>query len=165
MTEQKRGKRKSGAPQELVLIPFDHRILEAASQFCQAAEDASRTDLPHRLDVWLAYPEVVNYAFAAELALKGLHWLHHGHPSRGHDLHTLCVALPPQVVRELGNHTADTPLFLFLERLAAVRDTFEDWRYAFEKEELSISIDFMRALAGGAIALLQRDAPPATDEG
>lgn len=141
-------------------VEFDRRLLEAATQFYQTAEDAGRVDLPHRPDVWLAFPEVVNYAFAAELALKGLHWLHLGQPSRGHDLHKLCTALPDAIILELSERTI-TPI-LFLERLAEVRDAFEVWRYAFEKEELCISIDFLQALAQGAIHLLERDAPSVT---
>lgn len=152
---------ESPAPQEAVVIAFDHRIIEAASQFFQAAEDARRTDLPHRLNVWLAYPEVVNCAFSAELALKGLHWVHHGWPSHGHDLHKLCKALPEARVQELSKYTATytaTAHHLF-ERVAEVRRTFEHWRYAFEKKQLGVNIGFLRAFAGGAIEMLRRDAP------
>lgn len=139
---------------------FDHRILEAATQFYQAAEDASRTDLPHRLGVWLAFPEIVNYAFSAELSLKGLHWVHRGQPLRGHDLCKLCFELPQTLITELSDHTAASPLFR--ERLEQVSDAFEVWRYAFEKDRLRISIDFLRSFAQGALEMLKRDAPQRT---
>lgn len=134
-------------------MDFDARILQAAEEFFKAATECGRADRPE----WLGYPEVVNYAFAAELALKGLHWVHRGQPSRGHDLEKLCMALPPAVVAELGERTGTGSLFA--HEVTELRNTFADWRYAFEREQLCVSLDFLAGLASAAIDALRRDAP------
>jgi len=145
-------------------MDFDERILEAADQFYQAAKlCGGHCDEAGEPEDWLVFPEIVNYAFAAELALKGLHWVHLGKPPHGHDLEQLCVNLPPMLVAEMAAHTF-TPQALFRWRLHDVRSAFQDWRYALEKEELGLAIGFLSNLAAAAIYALRRDAPAPSKE-
>lgn len=143
-------------------MDFDGRILEAADQFYQAAKlCGGHCDESGEPEDWLVFPEIVNYAFAAELALKGLHWVHLGKPPHGHDLEQLCMSLPPMLVAEMAEFSLTHPALL-RGRLHEVRSAFHDWRYAFEKEELGLAIGFLSNLAAAAIAALRRDAPSPT---
>lgn len=102
---------------------------------------------------WYAHPQVVNFAFAAELALKGLQ-VAFGvvHRPQGHDLRELFDALPPNVQDRIQG---DSNTVLKAERLERVSHAFSIWRYAYEHGELAISIDFLQGIALTAIAVLR----------
>lgn len=146
-----------------VAVAAATKMLEAAKQFHAAAVACGMgldTTDPRE---WLPYPEIVNYAFAVELALKGLQSIHLGAPSRGHDLAKLGAALPACVVdRVRGQHV---PPVLFADRLHDVRNAFEVWRYAFEHGQMRISVTFLGGLAESAIAVLRDDLAVAAPDG
>ena len=75
----------------------------------------------------MSAPTIVNYAFSVELALKLIHVLAVGSPTRGHDLENLYRALPTEIATNLP-HLA--------ECVAEIARYFEDWRYPFEKDLL-----------------------------
>ena len=130
-------------------------MLEAARQFHAAAVRCGMALDVADQNEWLPYPEVVNYAFAAEVALKGLLLTHTGTFRRGHDLAALCASLPTGVVdRVRGPHTVPA---LFKSRVYDVRNAFEVWRYAFERNEMQISLTFLSTLSEEAISVLNTD--------
>jgi hypothetical protein len=137
------------------------RMLDAADQFCRAAErcEEALAPVPEAPRAWLAYPQVVNYAFAAELALKGLLHVHLSGAKRVHDLKDLYDALPVQVKdRVRGSTTAA----LFEASLQEVSGAFEAWRYAYERGAMHISLTFISELARSAVAALSHEVGPLT---
>ncbi|MDM0029899.1 hypothetical protein [Variovorax saccharolyticus] len=134
---------------------FPSQMLDTAVQFMSAARQCGKVNGQDVSGEWLPYPQVVNFAFAAEIALKALHVVHLGKPMRGHDLEALCNALPPEVTARVCG--PDMNQLMFGERLHAVRDAFEVWRYAYEKDSIGISVDFLARLAQSAIDTLMAD--------
>jgi hypothetical protein len=133
------------------------KLLLAAHQFYLAAELCDRRSTPDG-SAWLIYPEVVNRAFACELALKGLIAGHSKVLAYGHDLKELFGMLPSTIQDHL--RWPDIPVALFEERLHQVKDTFELWRYAHEWNSLTVSVQFLRKLAIAAIDALHGQAAP-----
>lgn len=135
-------------------LELSGRILHAARQFLQAAKLCAHNGGEAAPQEWLMYPSIVNFAFAAELALKGLHVVHFGKPVRGHDLSELCLALPADVMARVRGSSNPAR---FEARLAEVRDAFEVWRYAYEKDSMSISTSDLHELAKSAVDVLAAD--------
>lgn len=127
------------------------KMLQAAQQFYEAGERCSLMDEAAGKG-WLPYPGAVNYAFAAELALKGLIRVHMKEDARGHDLEKLFNRLPSEVQDVLRG--PGTSSVVFAERLHEDRLTFETWRYAYEKGEVSVSLTFLPRLASASMQLL-----------
>lgn len=133
------------------------KLLTSSHQFYLAAERCGIEESTDDAE-WLAYPEVVNLAFACELALKGLIHVHVAKSAHGHNLTKLYEQLP-QDVHQLIRGTNLAPQ-VFMERLASVSRSFELWRYAHEHSTLSVSIGFLRELARSLIEALRHEAAP-----
>lgn len=127
------------------------RMLQAANEFYRAAVRCGRT----LEDGWLPHPQIVNFAFAAEVALKGLRLVHNGDTWRGHALDAIFKDLPTAVQDRVRG--SEMPTALFLDRLGSVARAFEDWRYAYEQGSMSVSIEFLDGIAHSAIAVLRDD--------
>lgn len=126
-------------------------MLEVAEQFYRAAERCGGM----LSEEWLPHPQVVNYAFAAEVALKGLRLVHRGDSGRGHDLAIILGDLPADV-QDRVRGSAMAPA-LFVDRLRNVGKAFEVWRYSYERGQTSISVKFLEDVANSTIAVLQQD--------
>jgi len=77
---------------------------------------------------------------SAELYLKHLAVLATGDCDRGHDLLDLYNALPAHVREVVGRKYSGAPPLA--DVLTAHRDTFVQWRYIFENQEGTFSLDF-----------------------
>ncbi len=121
------------------------RLRLAAGEFCKAGQ---RCGTPG--EDWLSKPEVVNYSFAAELGLKALIRLHTGKAAKGHNLLQLYQALPPEVALKLRK---GANVVIFEEKIGQIANAFVEWRYAFEKEFLVVSISSLKELAEATIEL------------
>ena len=130
------------------------RILTMAEQFIKAGRIASDNGGPAAPHEWLLCPSIVNFAFAAELALKGLHVVHSGKAPFGHDLEVLYLALPAEVQGRIRG-SANPAMFNY--RLHEMRNAFEVWRYAYEKDSIGVSTGHLHELAKTAIEVLIAD--------
>lgn len=141
----------TAAPQ----IATARELLKGAKDFHLAAElchARMKIDDPSQ---WLLQPQMANNAFAAELALKGLHALHLGGPARGHDLVALFEPLPASVKGAVRGPAY--PLREFDKGLQGSRDAFETWRYAHEHARLRAHLSFLAKFAVSVIAVLEQD--------
>lgn len=95
-------------------------------------------------------PFIVNTVFSIELYMKTIHKIN-GKDIRGHDLIKLYAILPDNtknIIRETGKYIS--PLYK-LEKpedisiyLESFKKAFEEWRYRYEYEKLSIDIQNLR---------------------
>lgn len=136
--------------------PLATRMLEAAERFFEAAErcgSRSRADI-NNIGRWLPEPQIVTFAFAAEVALKGLQQVHNGASSGGHDLVKIVGNLPEDVQSRLRSNGYSEAEFNSL--LHEARDAFERWRYEYENAEAStVPPFFLKNLAASAITELR----------
>ncbi|HEL5025712.1 TPA: HEPN domain-containing protein [Stenotrophomonas maltophilia] len=113
-----------------------------------------RQRLPHMRPVYVPY--LVNSALCVELYLKALS-LRHGKEQRGHDLHKLFLNLPPGAVDAINERLDEARKEVGLPEipdvtaaLETIKDTFIDWRYLHEHEQLGTvpmqELRFLRAL-------------------
>lgn len=108
----------------------------------------------HRMPAYNAASYYVNLAFAAELFLKSLYvevelvfGSEHPHqlkerkykPIRGHDLVKVFSKLPDETTRNIKQVYVDQFKKDFVEDLKEINTAFVDWRYYFEKEQMSIN--------------------------
>lgn len=103
----------------------------------------------------LSDPQIVNCAFAIELALKGLQIIYLGKAEPGHRLDELFKRLPTEVQDKIRRKVDET---LFLTNLREVRSAFVEWRYAHEADELTIDYGFLEWMATRTIRMLQKKA-------
>lgn len=104
----------------------------------------------------LSIPYVVNSAFCLELYLKALS-LRHGNEQRGHDLLKLYDRLPQAAKMAIASRVAEAqqeagcadPIDV-RGLLSLIKDTFEQWRYVHDHEELGTvpydQLFFLRSL-------------------
>jgi hypothetical protein len=135
-----------------------HFMLDTADQFFRAAERCHERFSSHPTRAWLPYPQVANYAFAAEVALKGLQVVYLGNATRGHHLERLYRTLPENVQSRVSGTAAQA--VLLHERLGEISLAFETWRYAYEHNMLGISLDLISGLAQRAMGVLQDEVGP-----
>ena len=94
--------------------------------------------------------EIVCLAFSVELHIKALHYALSGKPPRGHNIFTLFRRLPEWVQRATFHHQSIAQygwsVSKFEDRVRAISDGFEKWRYAFESTSLRYDIYFALAL-------------------
>ena len=128
---------------------FPQRSLRVAIRFLEAGARCGSID---DMDNWLAQPQIVNYAFAAEVAIKGLHELHLGKRAHGHELAALFDKLPEGIRGQLrGSKAAGT----FDAKLALVSNAFKKWRYVHqEANQHRVLIFFIRDFARQSIEVL-----------
>ncbi|MDN8618921.1 hypothetical protein [Variovorax ginsengisoli] len=133
------------------------RRINAAERFFEAAErcgSRDRADI-HKIGPWLPEPQIVAFAFAAEVALKGLQQVHNGTISGGHDLVKILGKLPEEVRSRLRFNSYSEAEFTSL--LHEVQHAFEDWRYEYEKAgPRTVPPFFLKNLAAVAIAELRK---------
>ncbi|MDR6632615.1 hypothetical protein J2X72_001399 [Phyllobacterium sp. 1468] len=107
----------------------------------------------------LVEPGVVNLAFAIECYLKGFSFHENDEPAIGHELDSLYFALSDALRGKILKCYLTVPFLNSTELdkcVKAMATAFVDWRYVFEKKELSVSFgemfDFARALHETAVA-------------
>lgn len=133
------------------------RMVSAAERFFEAAERCGSRDRAeiHEIGRWLPEPQIVMFAFAAEVALKGLQQLHNGATSGGHDLVKILGKLPEDVRSQLRLNAYSEAEFTSL--LQEVQHAFKNWRYEYENAEPTIVPPFfLKNLAAAAIAELKK---------
>jgi HEPN domain-containing protein len=112
-------------------------------------------------------PSVVCLAFAVELYLKDLHIVLTGKAPRIHNINKLFEKLPPAVKQEIFAHKSisQNPFMTrgnifsseyysrtytledrFIDRMKAISDGFEKWRYSYESATLKYESSFAIAL-------------------
>jgi HEPN domain-containing protein len=104
-------------------------------------------------------PLVVNLAFTCELYLKALLFITKGESMKRHDLQKLysrqTVEVQESIYKEYyalhqtrpvpEKYRGEMNKEIFAAELAEVKDAFEDWRYAYEKDE-SIRLGILKFL-------------------
>lgn len=119
------------------------RIKGAANSFWLAASRnfEKRWTNPRQFQMLLV-PGVVCSAFSIELGLKAI-LFDSGNPPRTHDLSKLFDLLPTatqdQIVAGCGK-----PRDEFNTSLLAIANLFEEWRYVYEVDELSLDNEFLQ---------------------
>jgi HEPN domain-containing protein len=108
--------------------PDFQRQLDTATAFFLAGERCA-LELNFRAYGFhsISAPTIVNYAFAAELALKLIHSLAVGRPTSVHNLEELYGRLPMDVKTNLPHLSEHGP---------EIGRYFVDWRYPYEKDFL-----------------------------
>ena len=97
---------------------------------------------------WCSTPKMVNTAFACEIFLKALLVFNNIEYKHAHNLEKLHNLLPAEyqqhieqgIVARYGK-TTDAFGIPYVRRIS---DTFNDWRYSFERTRLSIDISVLR---------------------
>ena len=97
--------------------------------------------LPNGQAEMLMAPAVVCAAFSIELGLKTL-LLKAGDPQKGHDLEKLFLRLEKGVQDAIVARTSFPPEG-FAKRLTVAAQTFDEWRYLYEKDGVAASLTFL----------------------
>jgi uncharacterized protein YodC (DUF2158 family) len=118
------------------------------------AEDADRFELAP------VVPAVVCAAFAVELAFKAMLLIDQLQQPRGHDLVALFDKLPvasqqavKQAVQAPSYPRSASRTMFFREALDDIKTVFKDWRYAYEKPDMSAGVTFIQELARASQAI------------
>ena len=136
----------SGTMQAIIM--FDHANgFYLCAELCEKAFDSKTL----RWDLY-STPSSVNLAFACEIYLKTLLFcIDNEKPIKQHRLNDLIALLPEDVKDSIMQSVY---MKFPLEKnawgesyLNLVSDTFTEWRYSYEKYQLSCEIGYLRALA------------------
>lgn len=97
---------------------------------------------------WCSTPKIVNLAFACEIFLKALLVFNNIEYKHAHNLEKLHNLLPAEYQQQIEQgivarygKTTDAFGIPYVRRIS---DTFNDWRYSFERTRLSIDISVLR---------------------
>lgn len=111
--------------------------------------------------------EIVCLAFSVELYIKDLHYALKGKVPHGHNILKLFEKLPEQTQQKIFSHDSisQNPFFTrgdifstkrftsdysaydgFIDRIKAISDGFEKWRYSYESTALHYDTSFAEAL-------------------
>jgi hypothetical protein len=105
----------------------------------------------------LLVPGVVCSAFSIELSIKAM-LLPNGSPPKTHNLAKLFALLPQeiqdQIVASCGK-TRDG----FDQSLAAIANVFDEWRYIYESENVTLDNAFLNSLADAVKVAVDAHAP------
>ncbi len=133
----------------------DHYIYRVAEGFYSAANFIPEE---HRRPAFNAASYYVNLAFASELFLKSLYVeievvfageqpfqlkARKYEPIRGHDLLKVYSKLPEEIRGDIKQAYAGQFKKDFEEDLAEINTAFVDWRYYFEKDQISINASLL----------------------
>lgn len=125
------------------------RLLNSAVAFYQAGVRCRATwEISPGDTIGVGAPTVVNFAFSVELFLKLALLLTTGDIPKLHKLLDLYEGLNDSTKQLLQKHSpfpGDEQWFA--EEIGVVSNAFVEWRYAHEKEFLSVSVDTIREIA------------------
>lgn len=136
-------------PEQSVLFQA-HDVALKAQDFLIAAQRCGKASFDN-IDDWLPVPQVVNCAFAIELALKGLQLICLGDAKPGHHLDKLFERLPAEVQNEICR---DVDADSFISHLQKARSAFAEWRYSHEADGITIDYGFLEWMATRTIGIL-----------
>lgn len=105
----------------------------------EADREAQSKDLLFCSDAFLAFPAVVNLAFACELYLKAF-YIKNGLQEKGHELEKLFFDLPEHIKKQLSDSfDAKKKYPVTLKDTMIIHSkAFIRWRYAYEKENNNV---------------------------
>jgi hypothetical protein len=83
---------------------------------------------------------IVNKALACELFLKSLYIIKYNKCVNGHDLFNLYSKLGNKIIEK------KLPNYNFIAELKKVRNSFVDWRYSYECDNLIVNMKFLTEL-------------------
>ena len=115
--------------------------LSMANEFCNLASGLN--------SVIFLYPYIVNEVFACELFLKAIAMKEHTDNQYKHDhnLKTLWLDIPSNVQEEIIKTLSGTSLADLTTFLDEASNAFEQWRYAFEVENITLTISSLDTFA------------------
>lgn len=93
------------------------------------------------------YPFCVNIAFACELYLKAIYLYYSNKGIHGHEIDDLYDALSENVKIQIEMLFKQEYQYDLDEILRNIRNTFVEWRYAFEKDKVEINVTGISTLA------------------
>ena len=116
-------------------------LCAADTFFCAAERCNENRHITNEKFEWLPVPAIVNMAFACELYMKSILILN-TETSKEHNLNELYHTLPPKIKEKIQQKfNSDTPYFQ--ESLNKVADCFEECRYLYEYETLTVNLPFL----------------------
>ena len=121
--------------EDLKMTKYDHKIcIDEANAFYETAKLLDDSDAVE-FALYKKYPYFVNTSFACELYLKALLIKNSDNSKikRSHDLESLFHDLEPEQKQEIEKKYSEKCHIPLDELFKADKDSFEEWRYAFEK--------------------------------
>lgn len=122
-----------------------------ANSFAETANNIYGKDLKHSpYKGSSSAPFVVNATFSIEIYLKTIHHAY-GHKVRGHNLENIFKSLPKEAKKIVTDSAIDVRPRYILETgvniessLQSLSKSFEQWRYLYEHNKLTIEIQSIR---------------------